>query len=61
MKRTNLNKEQQTRWQRMLSNALIKQRKKFSLSYLDKVVLAWHERYTALMNQKADILAIKDS
>lgn len=48
--------EQRVEWQKLLSNALIKEKNGFSLSETDLKLLDWHTKYVDLMKEKLKIL-----
>lgn len=51
-----LTKEQRVKWQKLLSNALVKEKNNFNLSELDLKLLDWHRKYVDLMKSKLNFV-----
>ena len=55
-RKSTLTQEQKKAWQKLLSNALIKERYNLSLTEQEITAIQWHERYAKLMEEKLKIL-----
>ena len=55
-RKSTLTQEQKKAWQKLLSNALIKERYNLSLAEQEIAAIQWHERYVKLMEEKLKIL-----
>lgn len=55
-RKSTLTQEQKKAWQKLLSNALIKERYNLSLTEQEITAIQWHERYVKLMEEKLKIL-----
>ena len=55
-RKSTLTQEQKKAWQKLLSNALIKERNHFNLTSQEIAAIQWHKRYVQLMEEKLKIL-----
>ena len=58
MKKSYLTKEQSTKWQRILNNAIRKQNQSNELNRIEQKALSWYYKYVDLMKEKLSILNI---
>ncbi len=58
MKKSYLTKEQSTKWQRILNNAIRKQNQPNELNRIEQKALSWYYKYVDLMKEKLSILNI---
>ena len=55
-RKSTLTEEQKKAWQKLLSNALIKERYKLNLTGQEIAAIQWHDRYVKLMEEKLEII-----